>query len=401
MKRNGGFSMLELAISMGIIAAVTASIFGIVGPAHGSFSVQPEAADMQQRLRVATDTLSRDLVMAGAGSYSGAAAGPLGDHFAPILPYRHGASGADPVGTYRADTVTLLYVGSAVAQTTTATAVDSHSSVFTLNIDKGCPVGAAACGFQAGDTALIYDAEGRFDTFRLTSVSANGGTMVLNAPADAVATSYKAGAKMVKATERTYSLKRDPVTGFSQLVYYDGSSNADTPIADHVVGLTFEYYGDPQPPTPTRPACDATATAPCSSYGPPAPPPGVRTTAYPAGENCAFTFDPGSPGNGVQVPRLDIIGGDPSRHTLVRLTQARLTDGPWCPDVDSANAFDADLFRIRKIAVTIRVEAAVDAMRGPASAFFTRGGTAKNPMALLPDQEIRFEALPRNLNLGR
>jgi pilin/secretion family protein with methylation motif len=398
MKRETGFSMIELLISVGIMAAVTASIFGIVNPAQWSFSVQPEAADMQQRLRVAVDTLSRDLFMAGAGSYSGTTAGSLAYYFASILPYRQGAVGDDPIGTYRSDTITLLFVGATDVQTTTAIDLDSHSSTFTVNSDKGCPVGQAACGFEAGDTALIYDGTGSVDTFTLTSVVNDGGTMVVNKPAGSAATTHKAGSKMVKARERTYHLKADAVKGLYQLVYYDAGSNADIPVADHVVGLEFEYYGDPQPPTLKNATCDPNAAAPCSSYGPQPPALGVQTTAYPAGENCAFTVDPAS---GLHVPRLEIIGGDPSRSALVLLTQAQLTDGPWCPDADNANHFDADLFRVRKVAVTLRVEAAVDAMRGPASALFTRGGTAKNAAKFLPDQEISFQISPRNLNFGR
>ena len=43
---------------------------------------------MQQRLRVAADTLSRDLMMAGAGAYRGLHAGPLVYSFPPVLPFR-------------------------------------------------------------------------------------------------------------------------------------------------------------------------------------------------------------------------------------------------------------------------------------------------------------------------
>ena len=86
---------------------------------------------------------------------------------------------------------------------------------------------------------------------------------------------------------------------------------------------------------------------------------------------------------------------------LIKLTAAQLTDGPWCPDVNNANRGDADLLRIRKVAVTIRVEAALDALRGPASALFTRGGTSRGGNKWVPDQEIRFEVSPRNMNLGR
>jgi hypothetical protein len=63
--------------------------------------------------------------------------------------------------------------------------------------------------------------------------------------------------------------------------------------------------------------------------------------------------------------------------------------------------FDADLLRVRRVRATIRVQAALEAMRGPASALFLKGGTATDSTRWIPDQEISFDVTPRNLNLGR
>jgi hypothetical protein len=85
----------------------------------------------------------------------------------------------------------------------------------------------------------------------------------------------------------------------------------------------------------------------------------------------------------------------------VSLGAEMLTDGPWCPDASAANRFDADLLRVRRIRVTLRVESAVASLRGPAGVLFRRGGTSRAAERLVPDQEIRFDVTPRNLNLGR
>ena len=53
------------------------------------------------------------------------------------------------------------------------------------------------------------------------------------------------------------------------------------------------------------------------------------------------------------------------------------------------------------IVVTLRVQSAVAALRGPASTLFTVGGTSQKSTAWVPDQEIRFQVTPRNMNLGR
>jgi hypothetical protein len=113
-----------------------------------------------------------------------------------------------------------------------------------------------------------------------------------------------------------------------------------------------------------------------------------------AGENCTFQV-----ANGLQVPRMTWL--DDVNPRLVKLTQAQLTDGQWCPDSVSPNRYDVDLLRIRKVRVTLRVQVAAKSLRGAAGALFTRGGTSKGGERFIPDQEIKFDVVARNLNLGR
>ena len=88
MMRQHGFSLVELLLASLITLIVVGGAFALVAPAQRMFQSQPEAADMQQRMRVAVDALRRDLVMAGAGTYAGPALGPLNDVIAPIMPFR-------------------------------------------------------------------------------------------------------------------------------------------------------------------------------------------------------------------------------------------------------------------------------------------------------------------------
>ena len=110
MGREAGYSLIELLVAAGLVAAAVSIAFGITSPSEGAFSGRLEAADVQQRMRVATELLSTDLTMAGAGSYAGAQGGPLNYYVAPLLPYRFGTADADPAGAFRSDTVTLLYI---------------------------------------------------------------------------------------------------------------------------------------------------------------------------------------------------------------------------------------------------------------------------------------------------
>jgi hypothetical protein len=410
MCREDGFSLLEMTMAVALMLVVTGGVFSVLNPAEGSFSTEPEVADMQQRLRVASDTLARDLIMAGAGAYLGGQTGALNDHFAPVLPFRQGAIGNAAIGAHTTDTITVFYVPSTAAQTTLSQPLASSSGTLQVNAETACPRNAdgsaqALCGFTADMTLLVFDDTGNYDAFTVNANGSDetGARLTVNRPPGAANTVYPGGppgadpppAKVVQVVERTYHLKTDHARKAYQLMQYDGSAAADVPVVDNVVGLAFEYYGDSQPPTLRRPLSHA--TGPWTSYGPKPPPPGVTTTAYPAGENCLFTLNE----DGVHVPRLLVLGDGSNPNALVALRPPELSDGPWCPDATSGNRYDADLLRIRRIGVTVRVQAAIEAMRGPASVLFANAGTSRSGTRWVPDQQVRIQVSPRNLNLAR
>ena len=399
MTRNGGFSMVELVVAMAVLLAVIASLFAVLGPNDSAFAVQLEAADMQQRLRVVADTFYRDLVMAGAGMSQGTSSGSLAYYFAPVLPYRHASGDDDPPGTFTNERITLMYVPATAAQTTLATSgPGAGTGSVGVAAGAGCPAGDPSCGFTRGTTALLYDSSGLYDTFAVESVQSS--TLTLRHTGDRVTyANYQAhSTNLTQFTNAVYYLKRDPATGIGQLMFSDGGLGADVPVVDHVAAITFAYYGDPQPPRLTGAPLGGLA-GPWTTYGPPPPELGrqIPSGGYPTGENCTFAVDPAT---GEHVPRLAILGGGP----LIQLTASQLDGsdgGPWCPDAANPNRWDADLLRIRAVDVTVRVEAADAALRGPASLLFTHGGTSTNGHRWLPDQEIRFQVAPRNLRLGR
>jgi hypothetical protein len=162
-------------------------------------------------------------------------------------------------------------------------------------------------------------------------------------------------------------------------------------MVDNVVDLQFEYFGDPLPPMIRKPLTDD--FGPWTTYGPKPPLAGVTQAPWPAGENCLFTG-----GGPVPTPRLAVLGPGAA---LVQLSAGDFNDGPWCPNIGDPDRFDADLFRIRKVGVVLRLQAALEALRGPASLLFRKGGTSRGGSQFVPDQEVRFEVAPRNLNLGR
>jgi len=394
---RAGFTIIEMLVATMVMMAVTGAIFTLLNPAQGINQTQPEVSDLQQRMRVGVDTLTKDLIMAGAGTYMGSSAGALYNYFAPIMPYRTGDQNPDPPNLfYRSDTLSLMYVPQTPAQTGVVQDLGNGNSqeiVVKPQLNCGLDKHDQLCGFQDGMRVLIYDVDGSWDSTTITTVQDEALHLQHSGK---LSGAYDSGtAQLTEVAAHTYYLKTDINTNTYQLMHYDGYKT-DLPVVDNVVKLNFAYFGDPQPPMliPGKSLCDASAKGPFTTYGPKPPCIGLAPKAtYPTGENCAFTV-----AGGVQVPRLPTLAATTGE---VELTEAMLTDGPWCPDPTFDNRFDADLFRIRRVVVTLRVQAAVAALRGPAGLLFTRGGTSTSSQRYVPDQEIKFSVTPRNMTLGR
>ncbi|MEO5742632.1 MAG: prepilin-type N-terminal cleavage/methylation domain-containing protein [Vicinamibacterales bacterium] len=401
-----GFSIVEMLIATVIMMAVTGATFSLMNPAQGMFVAQPEVSDMQQRLRIAVDTLQKDLLMAGAGTYSGNnKLGSLGQYVATILPDREGNTSPDPAGTFKctstfcsslgaSDTITLMYVPPTSAQTTIRDAMPANSSELKVNAQAGCPTGDDLCGFKEGMQVMIFDETGTTDIFSITNVQTSA--LHLQHKGTDLSKAYAQNTYITQIAAATYWLKTDTVAETYQLMRYDGYQT-DVPIAENIVGMAFEYFADPSPPFLLKSVTDP--IGPWTNYGPKPPAVGVNVASdnWGAGENCLFMVSAGA-----HVPRTEMATPlGPVNGPLVKLSSARLTDGPWCPDDQIANRFDADLLRIRKVRVTLRVQVGLKSLRGPTGTLFTRGGTARGGERYIPDQEISFEVTPRNLNFGR
>ena len=392
-RTQAGFTITELLVAATIMLAVAGSVFTVLNPAHGIFSVQPEVADLQQRMRVAVDSLAKDLLMAGNGVHVGRASGPLVDYFAPIMPYRVGAAASDPaLGVfYRPDAISVVYVPSTMAQSSLGQALAPNSQTVTLNAQPNCPPPTITelCGFTTKMRVLTFDRSGASDAMTVMAVQ-NPALLVRHS--DSSSTAYDVGSSISEIVTHTYYLKTNPRAGTFQLMRYDGWET-DFPMVDHVVKLEFAYFGEPQPPVliPGKSLTDA--VGPFTTYGPAPPPAEIDNTndAWAAGENCIFQLR-----DGEHVPRLPVLAAG---FGYVTLPQGVLTDGPWCVDDRHSNRFDADLLRIRRVQVTVRVQVAAASRRGPAGLLFTRGGTATS--GYVPDHEATFDVTPRNMNLTR
>jgi hypothetical protein len=376
-----GLTIVELLVTTALLTIVMGAAFAMVNPADGAFQAQPEAADQQQRLRAASDVLQRDLTNAGAGVEIGGSFGRLFDAVAPVLPYRVGDVNDDPARGifFRRDTISVLAVPSLIAQAIVRRATWVGQQLL-VDAEPNC--GAASfdrlCGFAAGARVAVIDASGALDAGTVADVV---GLTVLIDHTGAVASDHgDAGAVLTLIASDTYYSKADRTTGALQLMHYDGHLT-DAPVADHLVALRFDYFGDPAPPALLADVDLADPHGPWTTYAPKPPA---------AGENCVFTF-----ADDEHAPRLPVL---PNTSGGVELDATMLTDGPWCPDAGALNRFDADLLRIRRVRVDLRFEAANATLRGPASALFRRAGTATSAARIVPDLEVRFDVSPRNLD---
>ncbi len=381
-----GFTLVELIVAMAITLTITAATLALVGPAHDAFQVQPEAADLQQRARVGVDALQRDLLMAGAGMYAAGFVGPLRQVLAPVLPYRAFGSSPDTArGVYfRPDAISLLFVPSTASQTRLAAPLAAGALDLAIENSASCPAPTVTqvCGFAADDQLLVFDRASEWAAFTVDRVGGAGLTL-RGTPS---AHRFELHSSVTEVRAVMYSLRPDAASGAFQLARADGFDPMQ-PVLDHLVNLEFRYFGEPEPPH----VLDEAEIPLRASYGPAPPPIEQPLAGWPAGENCTFALV-----DGRHQTRLSALG---PAGTLVELTPALLTDGPWCPDASGRNRFDADLLRIRRVRFTIRLQTALQSLRGPAGVLFMNGGRARAGGRYVPDLEIQLDVSPRNLTL--
>jgi type II secretory pathway pseudopilin PulG len=353
MRSQAGFSLVESLVATALMLTVSGAAFALMMPGLTGSSVQAEAADMQQRLRVAGDGLQRDLRMAGAGYNANAGAGSLIRFFAPILPRRVGRQAPDAYTVVREDAVAIVYGSESLWQTTAAAPLTAGPGSLRVDARPSCPAGRPVCGYTSGLDLLVFDRAGLFDRFTVTSVVSDDA--LLRAHRSDVSSSYQTGAFVMPAETHVYWFD----AAARQLRHYDGDGT-DVPVVDNVVGLRFEYFGDPNPPSLPR------------------PPAGVA--------NCLYDTA------GAQLSMPTLV---PDGSSLAPLPLALLADGPWCGE--GLNRFDADLLRVRKVRVTLRIQAAQASLRATGPAYAVPG-TSTSAQRALPDLGVTFDVTPRNLS---
>jgi len=354
MGREHGFALIDVLIGSAIGLAAIAVTCQLAADAQVVWRAAAARADLQQRARVAQDHLTRTLREAGAGPLTGPARTSMMRGVPAVVPRRVGARGSHPPDEFRTDTVTIVRAVAESEHGVLLTAAPAGTGVIELAALAGCSL--PSCGFEAGSSLMLLDRSGSYDVFTVTSTE--GPVLTVRHQGTGSSTSYPAGTPAIAVESTTYALE----AGSRVLRRYDGDAS-DLPLVDDVVGMRVGYFGAPEPPVWPRPA---------------------------AGEsNCLYASD------GSFLSALMPLIGAPGR--LVELSPAMLTDGPWCGAGDTR--FDADLLRVRRLRVSVRVQAGDAAVRGTDPVQFANPGRARRAPFLVSDATIDIDVAPRNLRL--
>lgn len=217
----GGFTLIELLMAMAIMVVFGGALLSLVRAGESMARLQPEAADVQQRARIALQVLGSELALAGAGLDRGPLAGPLARFFAPAAPSADGG-------------ITIWYVSSRIAQATLAMPLAPGETAAYIQPPAECPIADPACTFGNASTALVFDGHGCRDVVRVDRVTA----VALDVRAGARGCTYAAGAALAQGEVRTYRVE----AASRQLLRRDEATGASVPLLDNVLGMDVEYF---------------------------------------------------------------------------------------------------------------------------------------------------------------
>ncbi len=366
-----GFTLVELLVTSLLTLLVVAAALAMAEASRQSFAVEPATLDTVRRVREGIDALSAALAGAGGGHAVGDGVSSFGSSVPMVRPLT-ALTGAP--GTRFSALSALRAIEGGLGRL----AVPQPGPAASLTLDRvasACPLTTAVCGFDVGDIVAVFDGRGHHDIFRIAAVSEALGRITPDAP---LGHAYGAGAWVVAVRADRFGLVRQG-DGSQALTRFTWSG-AREPMVDGVVDLEFEAWG-----RALAPQLRDAATGPgLSQYGLPPPEPFEPDpdNVFTAGAHCMAS-------RAGAVPLSRLVSYEPEADGLVRFEPGDLSDGPWCPYDGSPGAYDADLHRLSRIDIRLRVEVQAAEFRGPAGRLFTRGGTAaRQAPRWVPDRTL-------------
>ncbi len=349
-----GFTLVELLVALAITLVIAAAAVVLGDAARTALVVEPASMDTVGRVREAVDVLSAAVASAGGERGNGDDAATLGNGM-PVLQL------TNPSG----ETFAGLVVTRAVRGGRARLVADQDGPGGSLTLsdaDGVCPALDAVCGFAPGDIGVVLDGRGRFDVFQVGDVNDALNRVM---PREPLGAAYRAGSWVVEVRHERFELATQP-DGAHTLTRVT-AAGAREPMVDGIVRLAFTAWGYALPPI----LHDSAGGTGFAEYGlaPLAAHLGDPDGSFMPGTHCMVTRAAGALHSTI-APRPDDGEG------LAELRPADLNDGPWCPRDDAPHRYDADWFRIRRVDVTLALEAVAPDLRGTVGRLFVRGGTS-------------------------
>jgi prepilin-type N-terminal cleavage/methylation domain-containing protein len=329
-----GFTLVELLVAAALVLVIAAAASALSTGMHRAFERSVTSSELTARARAGLALVTADLHRAGSGVAIGPALQGLADVAAVVLPRR---SLDDPAFAAPFSAVTVLRASG--AQGVVRDRALAGTTVLQLDAAAPSVRQDGSAGLQPGDAVLVIDTA-RAESAVVGGVDAAAWRITTAAP---LRHTFEPGTLVAAVERTTYGLRTD-ADGNTRLVRRT-SGGAEQPVVDRVAQFDLSFWAASEPPMP------GVYEAWYPTYGPLPPPLDVddERDAWDVGENCIL----GADGAGARLPRLAQRG---PAGALVELTPADLLDGPWCPDAMDAEAFDADLLRLRRIDLRLRVD---------------------------------------------
>jgi prepilin-type N-terminal cleavage/methylation domain-containing protein len=153
MRKDSGFSLVELMVAMTVTLIVSGAIYGLLTSGGNAFRREPEVADRQQNIRAAMDLIARDVYTAGAALPTFAQVFSRVDPAGGDCVGAEGLNGCGPAGTMGAGAAAARGGGDPSENT---------DVLELLTVDERCPVQTVcSTGVTAGSAGDFVTREGR------------------------------------------------------------------------------------------------------------------------------------------------------------------------------------------------------------------------------------------------
>jgi prepilin-type N-terminal cleavage/methylation domain-containing protein len=225
MRRNGtaGFSLIEVMAAIVILGIAMTAVFSTFLFQQQSYTTQVRVAEMQQNLRDAVETISRDIRMCTYGIPSNV---NIVDNEITSRYLTHVNSTSGP------DEIYILYRNDGDAAYPSFDNVTASATTVTLN-----GTASSTAGFAAGDRVLVYNATNA-DLRTVSGASTTSLTLQ-----NSLAAAYS-GATLARVRYARYFVDRTTDPAHPTLMLDKRNGQPPQPLADDIEDLQFQYSMD-------------------------------------------------------------------------------------------------------------------------------------------------------------